>query len=437
MLRNGRWSASQNNAEKDVTIPAANRPHIFAFAPNAWRGPWMNRQQLLSRLAARGWPITYSTGALTVWERGTDDWNEAPWLGSHETIDGVRVDRPGKSQARWPRMRLWDEWAVKRHAATLLRQARRTRANAIAYVFHPSFYPYVDALRCRWLVYHAYDAYALAPGWNDELARMEAKLVARADLVVASSDSILTRLGAANRRVTMVVPNGADAAAFAAGGDLPCPPDLARIPRPRIAHIGRLNRKVDFRVVAETARQRPQWNWVLVGPVPEEGPGNPESDERIADAYRACRSLPNVHFLGFKPHTRLPAYAGHMDVNVLCYRRDEGWWTAGSPLKLHEYLASGKPVVSVEMDAVREFGGVVSIVSDVDGWIAAIERGIAGQVPATLRKRREVAFANSWDTRVDQLERALNALTGAETSAAPKRASPVRNLQSDRTADRA
>lgn len=401
----------------------------------------MNRQQLLSRLAARGWPITYSTGALTVWERGTDDWNEAPWLGSHETIDGVRVDRPGKSQARWPRMRLWDEWAVKRHAATLLRQAGRDRSNAITYIFHPSFQPYVDALRCRWVVYHAYDAYALAPGWSDELARMEAKLVARADLVIASTEMILARLDGAKTRGSLVITNGADAAAFAAGTELPCPPDLARIPQPRIAHIGRLNRKIDFRVIAETARRRPHWNWVLVGPVPEEGPGNPESDDRIADAYRACRKLPNVHFLGAKPHTRLPAYAGHMDVNALCYRRDEGWWTAGSPLKLHEYLASGKPVVSVEMDAVREFAHVISIASDIDGWIAAIERSLAGQVNATLRKRREIAFANSWDIRVDRLERALRELTSKKmrTAAGPARkpAAPTRDVQSDGTTGRA
>lgn len=399
-------------------------PAILAFAPNDWAGPWMNRQQLLSRLAARGWPVCYSTGALTVWHRGTEDWRTASWLGRHERHDGVLVDRPGKICTRWPRLRAFDAGVVRAYCAMPLRRAGADPANAIAYVFHPSFHPYVDALGCRWTVYHPYDAFARQPGWSEQLAREEAALVACVDLVIASSPEILSGLPGADARRALVLTNGADALAFARGPALPCPPDLAAIPRPRIGYTGRLTRKVDFPLIETMARQRPDWNWALVGPVQSSGIGDVEADPAIARAYRACRELPNVHFLGAKPHTDLPAYAGHMDVNAMCYRSDgDGWWRAISPLKLHEYLATGRPVVSADLGAVRPFADVVSNARGGHGWIAAIERALREDSAVARARRREVARANSWDKRVDRLEEALLGCTGSGRTAydAPRR----------------
>ena len=80
-----------------MTQSLPNRhPPILAFAPNSWHSSWKNRQQLLSRLAARGWPVIYSTGALSVWDRDKPQWAEAGWRGGFVEADGVLVDRPGR-----------------------------------------------------------------------------------------------------------------------------------------------------------------------------------------------------------------------------------------------------------------------------------------------------------------------------------------------------
>jgi hypothetical protein len=87
----------------------------------------------------------------------------------------------------------------------------------------------------------------------------------------------------------------------------------------------------------------------------------------------------------------------------MCYRTDPGgWWVAIYPLKLHEYLAVGRPVVSADLEAVRPFMSVLSIAVTVDEWISAIEQAL-DEEPSMVEARRTVARANTWDDRVDQL----------------------------------
>lgn len=398
------------NSAQRRDIGYSGKPHILAFAPNAWDGPWMNRQQLLSRLARRGWSVTYSNGPLSMWQRGSDEWRAAPWFSTCEERDGVQVEVPGKALLRWPRVASYDRFVTRRHAAALLDQAQCSPENAIAYVFHPSLYDIAAATQCRWTVYHAYDVFALQPEWSDELARAQETLLREADLVIASGTSIADALRSAGGDRVTILPNGADAQAFATGASQPCPPDLAAVPHPRIGYIGHLNRKVDFAAIAAVARSRPGWHWVMVGPVPESGSAAPPSDPQIADAFRACQELPNVHFLGNKPHTDLPSYAAHMDVNTICYRADRGWWNAAAPLKLHEYLATGRPVVSIDLQDLRSFSAVVGLVRNRADWTRAIEAALGDVSQQSAERRRRVAHANSWDGRVDLLERHLDAM---------------------------
>src|SRR6185369_12446509 len=283
-------------------------------------------------------------------------------------------------------------------------------SEALTYVFHPSFNDLATALNSRWLVYHAYDIYSEQPCWTDDLAHAEDALLQRADLVVASSASVADALHRLGRDDVLVLPNGGDARAFEAGARLPCPADLAAIPRPRIAYIGRVNRKVDFPMIAAVARSRPDWQWVLVGPVATKGAGAPADDPRLAAAFRDCQSLPNVHFLGNKSRLELPAYAAHMDVNTMCYRADRGWWNAASPLKLHEYLATGRPVVSIDLPDIRGFSDVVTFVRNTGEWRRALAAALDERSPQLAERRRRIARANSWDSRVDRLEQALSAM---------------------------
>lgn len=390
------------------------RPACYAFSTNAWQGPWMNRQQLLSRLGHRGWPVIYSTGVPSVWERNSTSWRMAPLFGRQYESDGVRVDIAGRFLPVWPSRPRYNDWVVARYCAALKRRGRVPRGReGIAYLFLPEFLSYAHSLGCRYLVYHAVDDYAQTSGWTREMERLQEAAVARADLVLATTEDTLSRLPAGGSAPRRVLHNGADVAAFASGPGLPCPEDLARIPHPRICYVGVLNLKVDFNVIAAIARARPAWQWVMVGPTIR-GLGHPSSDPKLAEGYEICCRLSNVHFLGTKTVGELPAYVGHADVNVMCYRHQEaGWWNAGYPLKLHEYLAAGRPVVSAPLTSVKPFAHVVDLAgSDVE-WMRALDRAFLHGGVGTLEGRRAVAWENTWDLRVDQLENWLSEMVDA------------------------
>jgi hypothetical protein len=93
-----------------------------------------------------------------------------------------------------------------------------------------------------------------------------------------------------------------------------------------------------------------------------------------------------------------------MDVNTLCYRHEPGrWWTAIYPLKLHEYLAVGQPVVATDLETLRPFSSVLAIARSPQEWLAAITAALQSGGVGTKQKRQAVALANTWECRIDQL----------------------------------
>jgi glycosyltransferase involved in cell wall biosynthesis len=160
-------------------------------------------------------------------------------------------------------------------------------------------------------------------------------------------------------------------------------------------------------MLAELALRRPQWQFVLVGDP------SPQPDARAEIDKALCRSRSNIHFLGGKPIDHVPSYVAKMDVNMMCYRlADQDWIRAIYPLKLHEYLAAGLPVVSADVPSVRPFASTVRIATGVDEWEQALNDALIGGGQGTTAQRQAVAADNSWDQRVATLGQWLSAMVG-------------------------
>ena len=363
----------------------------------------MNRQQLLSRLAADGGQILYTTGQWTVWERGAPEWRQAPPFGKVEIMDGVRIDRSPKWLLRFPSHPILDRPSLvlgTRRFTHLMQQLRD--GPFLLHVFHPLFQPYAAKLRHAKLVYHAYDLYERTPGWDEKLDEREKWLLNHADLRIASSDYLAQRLSQKGGREVRTLPNGADVAAYqkaAASGTEP--PDLIGIPRPRIGYVGRINRKIDLPLIADIARRQPGWQFVLVGPIAS-------LDEVTQEGLARCRALPNVHELGERKPRELPEYVAFMDVTLMPYRTGGGLWTEGIyPLKLHEYLAADRPTVTTPLPSLEPFSHVLEFARNKDEWEGAIKNALANG--GTGRGHRvSVASENDWSSRVAVLARWLS-----------------------------
>lgn len=198
--------------------------------------------------------------------------------------------------------------------------------------------------------------------------------------------------------------NGVDYDAFAQAHQRTVPKDLTPIPYPRIGYAGTINRKVDLGLIKDLVARRSEWHVVVIGTLEN----LTRSQEKL---WNDLRDQQNFHYLGPKSKDDVPAYVAHMDVNLMCYRVDtRDWWGLGYPLKMHEYLAVGKPVVSAALREVIPYKSVVDVVKErrVTAWERAIEHALAGGV-GTRHARQALAAQNSWDSRLDQIEALLKA----------------------------
>lgn len=393
-------------------------PQIFSFASNEWHTPWwMARQHLFTRLARRGWPVVYSTGPQSLWERGTDKWGHGRLLHTFDRITAggeaaVLVDRPGKSLPLWKNEGTWSDLVIGLHAKHLLNgQTAPAGAKRIAYLWNPRFWPYVAHLQADYVVFHIHDAWD-SRAWPAYLKRYHKALVARADMIITTADNMSRDLPGIGPGGARVLPHGVEFEAVEAGADAPCPADLAAIPRPRIGYTGRVNLKLDFPLIIEAAQRRPDWHWVFVGAA---GIGTSYSFDARPDvkaSWERLNILPNVHFLGVKDRREISAYLHGFDVLSLPFNDT----FVGFPTKLYEYFASGKPIVSWNGENVRPLSGLIDIVDGPEDWLAAIDRGLAGRAQGSPEKRKERARLEDWNARTDVLEGWLLEMIGTTVS---------------------
>jgi glycosyltransferase involved in cell wall biosynthesis len=149
---------------------------------------------------------------------------------------------------------------------------------------------------------------------------------------------------------------------------------------------------VDFELLDRIARERPEWSIVLIGQV---GEGDPWMDAR------QLRDRPNLHLLGPRPYAELPCYLKGFDVALLPSARNE-YTDSMFPMKFFEYLAAGRPVVSVALPALGAFRHAAALADSPESFIAAVEDALAGAAPP-LETRLALAREHTWDARLDRM----------------------------------
>jgi len=117
-----------------------------------------------------------------------------------------------------------------------------------------------------------------------------------------------------------------------------------------------------------------------------------------AGAFEALTTLPNVTLTGNRQLEALPAYMQAMDVCLMCYEVMD-YTNFIYPLKLNEYLATGRPVVSAAIDAVRGLEAVVTAATGVDDWEGALSAALepSANAPAAVAARQAQAERHDWD----------------------------------------
>jgi glycosyltransferase involved in cell wall biosynthesis len=253
----------------------------------------------------------------------------------------------------------------------------------------PELLPLAEADPWAAVAYESVDDHLASPGLparlRPVLREAEERLLARADVVFAWSEPIRARLAGLHENVRLATA-AADVEALAPAAAAPGEERCA-------VFAGALGFRFDEELAAAVARLLPDWTLVLAGPAD-------------AGAERVLSGLPNVRLTGPFGRGELPALLARGAVALVPYRRNEFTDTL-VPVKLVEYLAAGRPVVSTPMRGAEPFADVVSFAEGAESFAAAVRAAAAGDSPEARRRRAERARPYSWERRVDEMEAAV------------------------------
>jgi glycosyltransferase involved in cell wall biosynthesis len=232
----------------------------------------------------------------------------------------------------------------------------------ILWYYSPMALALSDHLDPELIIYDCMDelsAFKFAP---PQLVQNELKLFQKADIVFTGGQSLYEAKKHLHNNIYLF-PSSIDSVHFQiARSPVQEPEDQASIPHPRIGYYGVLDERLDIELLRELAVLRPDWHFILVGPVVKIDP---------ADLPRGK----NIHYLGGKQYAELPYYLAGWDIAMMPFALNESTRYI-SPTKTPEYLAGGKPVISTPIKDVMspyEENGLVHIAATPAIFVAAAE----------------------------------------------------------------
>jgi len=277
--------------------------------------------------------------------------------------------------------------------------------------YSPMALGYTDHLAPELIIYDCMDELSAFKFASPLVVLREQKLLQKADVVFTGGQSLYEAKKHLHNNIYLF-PSSIDKAHFnRARFPLPAPVDQASIPHPRIGYYGVLDERLDVNMLKELAALRPDWQFILVGPV-----------VKIDPAELPQRN--NIHYLGSKQYSELPNYLSGWDIAMMPFALNESTRYI-SPTKTPEYLAGGKPVISTPIKDVitpYEENGLVHIAATpalfmaaaeailtktgYEEWLANVDRFLSG-----------ISWEQTWQNMEALIERTIENKLNAKSKA--------------------
>lgn len=382
--------ARRSSGRPRGTIELASEPEwVVYLSAIAWDRP-RNRQQELAAQLAKGRRVLFveAPGLTPAWRLRIEAIEGSLWRARPLALLPLGRFLPWANRIN----RCYSGWRLRRWLD-------RRPGERVVVLDEDLAAPLAGRLQARLRIYDAADLdWTFTRRWNRRhLQAALAEAVGSADLVLTSSTALAQHLPP-GRGPVMELLNACDVKHFDRESVVPLA--LEGLPQPRIGYIGAVDeRAFDSRLVAAVARGRPEWTFVLAGPV----------DRRVAAQFTA---LANVHLVGPVPYEELPGVVRGFDVCLIPYRVGERIDYV-QPKKLFEYLAAGKPVVATALPALARLDVPYHLGSTADAFAQGIADALLEGDPAAVRARRRCARAHTWELRGRTLRSLLDSVEEA------------------------
>jgi len=351
-----------------------------------WDFVWQRPQQIFSRLAAHH-PITFI--------------EEPIWQGSERRLE---ISEPYHNVVRLVPVLPADEknddidtqcaavLPLLRHALTDHPLLRGHCASPIQWFYSPMTAPYfLDGFDAVSTVYDCMDELAQFRFAPRSLREREQLLISRADVVFTGGYQLFQSKSRYHSNVHFYG-CGVDAEHYSKARlpETELPAEVAKLPRPIFGYFGVIDERLDYDLLAQLAQEMPDASIVMVGPFAKV-------------EQQSVPNLPNIHWLGQRAYTDLPALVKSFDVCLMPFALNEATQYI-NPTKTLEYMAAGKPIVSTAVpDVQHHFTPIVDVALTAEEFVSAVQRAARSPRAELIEQGIERANRASWDSIVSAM----------------------------------
>jgi glycosyltransferase involved in cell wall biosynthesis len=393
--------------------------NIVYFGPEKWEGMWRNRHQLMYRFSKNN-KVIYVEPKISfnilrakifrdgfyfkefvkkVFQRRIEKVSHNLYI-YHSPFFIPIIGKNPFDKITWWAWKLLLKFKLKRLGFS----------KSILWFSRPYMHNLLNGIKSEFKIYHIVDEYSsygkITSKKKNKIKYMERELLKKVDMVIVVSKELFDSKSKFNDN-TYLIPNGVDFGTYNSvyNGVTEKPLDVAMLESPIIGYSGLISSRLNLDLIEDVAEERPDWSIALVGSV---------SEKCKAILNELCKKR-NIWYLGLKSHDKVPHYIKAFDVCIIPYRITEETQNLSS-LKLYEYMAMGKPIVTSDFKSIDKLKKYVRVAKQKNDFIKYIEDSLNEKNSDKVSERRSFAADNTWENRIMRISEKINCHLGIKNN---------------------
>lgn len=314
-----------------------------------------------------------------------------PWKRNADTVFyrlNTRVDKDQKRKGLYGMTSL-----NLKHLPEVMKQLAVREEETVMWSYNPLVAPELERYNKAFHIFDAVDNWIEHSSYADQKEHIQecyASIKKNSDVIFTVSEGLVDFFERQSN--VFYIPNGVDAEDFenAACDKTLLPKQLQEKKQTIIGYHGIIQSRVNFSIFSYLAEKHPTWQFLIIGPVWKE----------VEPEIKALKKFKNIHILDFVPYAKLPAVISCFDATIIPHKVD-AFTHSMNPLKMYEYLAAGKPIVSTPIAGAEQFQDLIALSISPEDFSTNLEGALKNDSDKLRQRRKQMAKEYSWNNRVD------------------------------------